>query len=269
LISFSIVLLKNKRMSESSPQSERQSWYTCFRPRRFQFLLGIILAQSLISPVLGQSVAARVFGAIVSSLSMVLTCMSIVSRRRVLLTAGLLTYAFSAFASFVTMTDYAPFNGIVCQAISRIIGMFFYLVAAVLIFRDVFRAGDVDVNKLCGSVCIYLLIGVLFGQFYQLCDIVDPGCFVFEMEKLVRHGSLSYFERSHLFNYFSFVTLSTLGYGDISPVTRMTRTLSYTEAILGQLYLAVLVSRLVGLHIAASIPPADSNDEPPEVSGGE
>jgi len=236
-------------------------WFAYLRPRRFQYLLGIFLAYAVVTPILGQDVFARLISAVISSIAMVQTCVAILPKRRVVLLGSLLAFLVSIYGSFVTVANYPPFNGVVCQSSVKIISILFYAMAGRLIFIDVIRAGAVDVNKLCGSICLYILIGVLWGQFYQLCDVLDPGCFLLDLSKLTRHGDISLYERGSLLNYFSFVTLSTLGYGDISPVTRITRTLSYSEAILGQLYIAVLVSRLVGLHIASTTTSADADTE--------
>jgi hypothetical protein len=215
-------------------------------------LLGVILFYALVNPLLGNDVPARGLTVIVSGLAIVQTCVSIVPKRKMFFLSISLALLVGVYGAVVVLVNAPPFNSLAFQAGFRIIVIGFYFFAGILIFRDVIAPGDVDLNKLCGSICLYLIIGVFFGQIYQLCDLVDPGCFVLDLGKLSRHGVLDFFERANLFNYFSFVTLSTLGYGDISPVSRLTRTLAYSEAILGQLYLAVLVSRLVGLHIAAS-----------------
>ena len=206
----------------------------------------------MIAPLLGQDIIGRAFTAIVSSLAFVQTCVSIIPRKRVLIIGGTLAFLLSVFGSLVLIVDTEPFNHYGFQAASRIIAIVFYAFAATIIFRDVIRAGDVDVNKLCGAVCLYLLIGILWGQFYQLAEVLDPNSFYLDLAKMENHGPLTHFEKANLLNYFSYVTLSTLGYGDISPVSRATRTLAWSEALLGQVYMAILVSRLVGLHIASS-----------------
>ncbi len=231
-------------------------WSNYFRPRRFQFLLIILLICVLVSPLVGQDAPGRIFAATVTSLAFVQTCFSTSPKRHTLVMSSILAVTFALYCSMVLTIDIAPFNQPFCQASAKIVAIVFYLFSGSIIFRDVIRPGDVDVNKLCGSVCLYFMIGIVWGQFYQLCDVLDPGSFILDLSKLERHGILNAFERSNLLNYFSYVTLSTLGYGDISPVTRLTRTLAITEAILGQIYLAILVSRLVGLHIASGSSPA-------------
>jgi hypothetical protein len=109
---------------------------------------------------------------------------------------------------------------------------------AYLILMFALRAGRVDAAKVDAAVCVYLLVGVVWQYFYILIDRLIPGSF--------NNAALA--GRDYL--YFSFITLSTLGYGDITPTNGPAQALAYTEAILGQLYLTILVARLVGLYIA-------------------
>jgi len=119
----------------------------------------------------------------------------------------------------------------------------FCVLSVVIAFIEVTLVGQPDVNRLMGALCIYLLLGVIWGTFYILLEIVSPGSFHgLDAEAPTKHSS-------ELF-YFSFVTLTTLGYGDITPEQPMVRTLAYLEAIIGQMYIAVLIAGLVGTHIA-------------------
>lgn len=122
--------------------------------------------------------------------------------------------------------------------------------AAVLILYDVLHGGPVTADKLCGAMCVYLLIGVVWAVLYSLIEYGSPGSFAVSQAALaldVRNGSG--YEAFATLEYFSFVTLTTLGYGDITPVSPTARTLASFEAVVGQLYLAVMIARLVGLHI--------------------
>jgi hypothetical protein len=110
------------------------------------------------------------------------------------------------------------------------------------ILRFALQAGSVDATKVDAAICVYLLIGVIWQNFYMLVDSFIPGSF----ENVQLTGGD--------FLYFSYITLSTLGYGDITPLNGPAQALAYTEAIIGQLYLTILVARLVGLHIAYSGP---------------
>jgi hypothetical protein len=135
-------------------------------------------------------------------------------------------------------TDY-----LILQYLALTAVLIFLLLSCVIAVYDVLFGGSIDVNRLVGAVCIYLLSGALWGIVYFLMSVVSPGSF----EGIVgATGS----EQLNEFIYYSFVTLTTLGYGDVTPVLPVARSLSYLEAVLGQLYLTVLVAALVGVHIA-------------------
>jgi ion channel len=110
------------------------------------------------------------------------------------------------------------------------------------LLRFVLRAPSVNVEVLCASISAYLMLGLLWTVAYWLVDQLTPGAFAF-------NGSA---ERQSIrgFNafYFSFVTLSTVGYGDITPVSKVARMLAAMEAMTGLLYVAVLIARLVALY---------------------
>jgi voltage-gated potassium channel len=101
-------------------------------------------------------------------------------------------------------------------------------------------------DRIIGAICVYVLIGLAWAKMYEALDGIAPGSFRFPADTAwATPGLLRY-------SYFSFVTLATLGYGDVSPVTVMAGTLAWLEAITGQLYVAITVARLVALSIADS-----------------
>lgn len=118
------------------------------------------------------------------------------------------------------------------------------LIAFVLanLLRFVLRAPSVNVEVLCASISAYLMLGLLWTLAYWLVDQLTPGAFSFNTAT----GTHSI--RGFNAFYFSFITLSTVGYGDITPVSKVARMLAATEAITGLLYVAVLIARLVALY---------------------
>ena len=105
----------------------------------------------------------------------------------------------------------------------------------------------VTVDTLAGSVCVYLQLGLVWSIGFYFIETFIPGSFNFAAEPLTGNGrSRNDFQ---LFTYYSFVTLTTLGYGDALAVSAPARNLSFLETALGQVYLAVLVARLLGLHL--------------------
>jgi len=95
----------------------------------------------------------------------------------------------------------------------------------------------------------YLLIGVTWSFFYAMVEISSPGAFNFGL-LAAQAGDSAARGALHFFTYYSLVTLSTLGYGDITPLSPFARSLSALEAITGQLFIAITIARLVGTHIA-------------------
>ncbi len=123
------------------------------------------------------------------------------------------------------------------------ITLLFCVLSMIIAMRYILFSGSITANKLIGSVCIYMLIGIVWALLYVFLDVIDPGAFEGLSLDLDNHDYWNYI-------YYSFVTLTTLGYGDISPVNQYARALAYIEAICGQIYIAVLVASLVGAHIA-------------------
>ena len=104
-------------------------------------------------------------------------------------------------------------------------------------------------ERVYGALCAYLFIGILFSLVFAHMEYRFPGSFNAGNQALVE-ATTSEAAMMPVFTYFSFVTLTTLGYGDITPVTEHARTLAWLEALIGQLYLAVMIATLVGLKVS-------------------
>ena len=115
--------------------------------------------------------------------------------------------------------------------------------AAFVLFQ-VFRAGPVTTYRIQGAIVAYLLIGLIWAAAYGMIYQLAPGAFSFPQG--LRDSRLE-----HGLAYYSFVTLTTVGYGDIVPVHPLARSLSIAEALIGQLYPAVLIARLVSMELAS------------------
>ena len=128
----------------------------------------------------------------------------------------------------------------------------FYLYASAVAARQVLFTGSIDGNKVVGAICIYLLMGLVWALIYLFIAQVNPGAFN-GMEQL------PWYENFADAAYYSFVTLTTLGYGDISPIKPVARFLVYMEAIFGVFYMAILVASLVGIRASGML--SDKNSE--------
>jgi hypothetical protein len=120
----------------------------------------------------------------------------------------------------------------------------FLIVAISYTLRQIVMGTEMSVNRLAGAICVFLLLGIIWSFTYALLEIAVPNSF-----KGFAPGQGQGADSSWL--YFSFVTLTTLGYGDITPVTAVARTFTYLQAVAGQFYMAVLVAGLVSSYISA------------------
>jgi len=113
--------------------------------------------------------------------------------------------------------------------------------------KHVFRARVVDTKLICAALCLYLFVGTFWGYLYEILYHMAPNSF---SGNLFSANATTIVSLRQQFQYFSFVTLTTLGYGDIIPNNPSTASLCASEAITGQFFMAVLVARLVGIQVA-------------------
>ena len=114
------------------------------------------------------------------------------------------------------------------------------LVLASAVGINVFARGHVLADRIFGSIVLYLLIGLVWAIIYAMVDSSLPTAF---------SGARGTHGDPTVWVYFSLVTLTTLGYGDITPVARVARSLATLEALIGQLYPAIIIARLVSLQV--------------------
>ncbi len=119
----------------------------------------------------------------------------------------------------------------------------FVLLIAVLVMVQVLRPGHFSHHRVQGAIAIYLLAALAWAYAYEVLHLVDPNAF-----HIGAIGSAS--PNLALFRFFSFETLTTLGYGDVLPVGPVARSLAASEAVFGQLFPAVMITRLVSLEFA-------------------
>ena len=120
----------------------------------------------------------------------------------------------------------------------------YYALLIYSFIQQIKNAQRVSSNILFATFCLYLIIGMFWGVLYTLLHEIHPEAY---------SGILleSQSDPIHLFNYFSFVTLTTLGYGDITPQTAGAASICQMEAIVGQFFTAVVVAWLVGMHVSS------------------
>lgn len=129
--------------------------------------------------------------------------------------------------------------------IASMLAMFVFLALAIFnALRQVAVGNEISVNRIVGAICIYLLLGVMWSIAYEIVEYSRPGSFKGLTETVAAAWNPDWL-------YFSFITITTLGYGDVTPLSQTARSLAFAEAIVGQFYIAVLVAGLVSAYISA------------------
>ncbi|MEI7881715.1 MAG: potassium channel family protein, partial [bacterium] len=147
------------------------------------------------------------------------------------------------------------------MALTQIAAQIIFLGYVLLVVeRAVFHSKEVTGDILCGAVCVYLLFGILSGFIFLLIEHIVPGSF------LISNLGVNSIQQQDLFIhdpgwllYFSFVTLTTVGYGDVLPANSIARSASVLVAVTGQILLMVQIARLVGLHVAQGSEPTNGS----------
>jgi hypothetical protein len=129
------------------------------------------------------------------------------------------------------------------RILDNLVRLAFALLLAVIVTVQVLRTGNVTHHRVQGAICVYLLAGLAWSCAFDILWVLDHTAFrVTEVNNAVA-------ARTGMLRYFSFATLTTLGYGDILPVSPIARSLATSEALFGQLYPAVMIARLISLEI--------------------
>jgi hypothetical protein len=120
---------------------------------------------------------------------------------------------------------------------------------AYLIFIDLIEAKKINADMIAGGISIYFMIGLIFAFIYIALFNFNHDNFA--ISEMLKAQKLSYEE--NVFVYFSYVTMTTLGYGDITPVTTIARVVVQFQVLLSQLYLAIFIARLVSMYTATKM----------------
>jgi voltage-gated potassium channel len=123
------------------------------------------------------------------------------------------------------------------------IAFFAFIIITVLSF--IFSQDEITIDQIAGAAVVYLLMAIMWIYVYRVIEMIHPGSFY------IAQGQSTGQPPSFL--YYSFVTITTLGYGDIFPVSTAAKSCAILEAVIGQLYLVITVAWLVGAHISQSI----------------
>jgi len=215
--------------------------------RKFLFLLVSMLLLFFFYPFFQRSQGGTFILDIVFLVILLTSIFAISERKKIFIISLLL--ALTAFGA--TVLNYSLMTVSLSLVAVSAYGLFFVVMAIAILFT-IIKTKKVTTETIYASICVYLLLGIVWMMLFSAIEIIEPGSFL--------SGGLPVFD-SHgdpvkqnvfaNFIYYSFVTITTLGYGDIIPVSPQARALSALEAVVGQLYIAVLIAALVGMHIVS------------------
>ena len=208
--------------------------------RRFSTieLLCAITAMFVIFPFIEHLRSANLIESILLTVVLISAVLVVASRRRVLVVAAVL-----ALPTLLARWLHYFQPDLIPPEIFLVGGIAVVVLVIASLLRFIMTAPAVDLEVLCAGISAYLLLAVAWAFGYWLVAELVPDAFAFNAS-IKGEMSIKGFDGL----YFSFVTLSTLGYGDISPVSKVARMLAGMEAMTGPLYLAVLIARLVALR---------------------
>jgi hypothetical protein len=223
--------------------------------KRFKYLFIVLMIGCFGFPILGDSLAGLFpwYGKIINLalfLAVLWTSSIITSlNRRVYL-----TIISASIAALILNGLYIlmPERGLLLANHAIISVILIHIIMALTVY--LFVCKDVTHYTLLAAFSSFLLIALLWAMFYGIIDMLDPEAFTVPLE-IAADGRLSSLGKSGSFQglYFSMVTITTLGYGDISPISSEARAVATAEAFVGQLYMAVMIARLVGIYAAKGL----------------
>ena len=207
---------------------------------RQQYLLISLVAFLALLPVLSDAPLSRLIINGLLTLIVITGPASLARHRRAFLAAvalALLTWS----TGWVAAVNDLPLWGL----IAALSGAAFFGYLCILLFsRHLLFERKVSQETLLAAVNAYLALGLMFAFFFIACEVINPGAFSGEFLEASSRGKFQGFV------YFSFVTLTTLGYGDMAPKHPVSAMLTYMEALVGQMYVALTVARIVGIYVA-------------------
>lgn len=237
-------------MANFEQKTPSRGWQQIYIERRFAVLLVILFVLLAVPPILfGFGLSAGWLDGLMAA-SMLAAILSLCFERHQRLFAlvlGIPTIVFSLgghafsgeFGAGVLLFGHG------CEIL-------FFLGAAGLIVKSLFSTRSLTFDSIFGAVCGYLFLGLGWAVLYSVIERYQPGSF--HISQSLTTDSEPPRPLPHVLTYYSFVTLTTVGYGDINPISPATRTFAWIEAITGQFYLAVIVAGLVSMLVTKKGP---------------
>ena len=204
---------------------------------RLLILIGLIMGLLILVPILKRFIAVRIVLDLFLTAIAIAMVYTISSKKRHVIVGLFLAIVLLASVWF----QYFHQDKTVA-AIGMIAGVFFIGVIIKSLLGFMFKSEEVTREVIYAAILLYLLAALMWAFGYMFLELLDPASF--NIPHITGRGDLL------VFQYYSFVTISTLGYGDITPGTEVAKTFSALEAVVGQLYLVIVVAWLVGMHVS-------------------
>ncbi len=219
---------------------------------RYLYLLVALCVQLIADPFLGRTAAMEVARAVLSTLTLVAAVyVAGVGRKQLAIVAGLGTVALSGIW-YVVFVEPAYALAIISVAAH----LAFDVVVIWLVLASLFRARTVTKNTIYGAVSAYMLLGFSFAVLYTFMETFWPGSIFIDPIRQP-HGSLVFSDVV----YFSFAVQTTLGFGDVTPVSPHVRSFAVLQAVVGVFYIAILIARFISMYVVhSSASPFDPDD---------
>jgi hypothetical protein len=244
-----LIPLKKERQTRPSHLRTHLAAKRGFRFSVVYFLYALIL-NIIVSPFVGEFRGGLLVETALMTLVLLSALLAIGGRLRTLV--GVFLVAPALVGEWLSFWQ----PSLLFSVVFRGSGLLFIGFVVVQFLRFIVRAPRVDLEVLCAGVAVYLMLGLLWSFAYILVDGLVPNSFVFTVGPVSSH-SMNHFNAL----YFSFTTLSTVGYGDIIPVSGVARMLAIVEAVFGMFYVTLLIARLVSLYSSKSPLEAVSSEE--------
>ena len=211
-----------------------------FRARRFAYLAKSLLILIIAYPYLEVDIPGQIALTVITIFVMISLVVAVSDKKRNIIIA--LCFVIPWFVSLIINFPLFESARTILVRKEIVFAVLLFSFTTFNIFMHLLKSREVTSEILFASVCVYLLIGLTWAALYIFIDYVYPGSFIDTTARVAIDAPR--------FLFFSYITLTTTGYGTLLPVSDPARSLALLEAIIGQLYLAILVARLVGLHLS-------------------
>ncbi len=236
-------MYETAKYTRKERKSKKIEFISAFKDGRYYYgVLFFLLCFFIMAPFFKDSRGSEAFFGLSLVFALIFCILSICEKKRLVTTSLILSLPLVAKSLQPFFSDYYYVESLIFS----LSGAFFIAFMLYIIIRDIFHSNVVDGPIIAGSISAYILLGLLFSFIYLTLEQIQPNSFKFSPSS--NAGS----EQVREMIYFSFITLSTVGYGDITPLSLHAKIFSSLEAVFAQLYLTVLVARLVGLSVVHS-----------------